>query len=164
MKAQHSTSKKLGALALALALGLSVAPLRAVEPKAGPPRLSLGVGYPDLRLRYNAIGDFDVELKGALGDGVQVYSLRGYYGIWQPSAAFKAYAGAEAGLVNFSGVAGISGDGWLGLPFAGLQYSFAKRFSLALDLGPSFVSVSSGGESLMRSDWVANAGLYFTLF
>jgi hypothetical protein len=140
-------------------------PSPALSPTPSPhPRLSVGVGYPDVRLRGNPIGDLDLEFKFAGLDSIQSYGLRLYVPLWSQGPAFKFYTGAEGAYVRFDGINTVSGDGWTGSFFAGVQYRFARRWSLGLDLGPSVAAVSSNSDSLVRVDWVGNAGVYFDLF
>jgi hypothetical protein len=138
-------------------------PVLSPTPEAHP-RLSVGVGYPDIRLRGNPIGDLDLEFKFAGLDSIQSYGLRLYVPLWAQGPAFKFYTGAEGAYVRFDGINTVSGDGWTGSFFAGVQYRFARRWSLGLDLGPSVAAVSSNSDSLVRVDWVGNAGVYFDLF
>jgi hypothetical protein len=147
----------------------TVVATRAPTPAPSPtpslhPRLSLGVGYPDLRLRGNPIGDLDLEFKFASLDSIQSYGLRLYVPLWKQGPQFSFYTGAEGAYVHFDNINTVSGDGWTGSFFVGVQYRFAKRWSLGLDLGPSVAAVSSSSDSVVRMDWVGNAGVYFDLF
>jgi hypothetical protein len=138
--------------------------LRAVDSK--PPKhdlLALGIGYPDLRLRYSPVRWGALEAKAALASGVQVYSLRAY-GLPYSWQQLDLVVGAEAGLANLSGVEGIDGSGDMEGAFVGLEYSPYNKLRLNIDAGPYRVAASSGDVSTASWEWIVNTALYWVLF
>jgi hypothetical protein len=158
---------RLAALALLAHLCLAV-PSQAADSASAittpePARFSLGVGYPDLRVRGQLIGPLDGELKYAFGEGIQAYSGRLYYRAAQIQN-FNFTLGAEGGLLSFNGVQSLDGSGSFFGGFAGLEYAFTRRLSLSADFGPAMISAGSGGSSVSGLEWVINTALYFRIF
>jgi hypothetical protein len=138
-------------------------PAEASATSEEPPRVSFGVGYPDLRLRARIWGGLDGEFKFAFDDAVQVYSGRIYYTFWK-WWVFDFNVGAEVGFLNFSGIETLSGNGSFYEPFVGLRYKFNKYFNLTSEVGPAFINVSSGGVSFSNTDTIVTTAIYFYLF
>lgn len=132
------------------------------ESSSEPLRFAVGVGYPDVRLRYD-IKDWAVEAKGSFGTGVQIYSGRLSWD-FMPVGPLKALVGAEGGWIKFDSIDTISGTGTYGQLFVGLEYPFAKRLKLEVDGGPLFVQLYAEGQSVRTGDLVFNAALYLYLW
>ena len=133
-------------------------------PVATPrPRLQVGLGFPDLRVRANVYGSLDAELKAAFGDGEAVYGGRVY---WRPYSLgpVDLVAGVEGGGLSFNGVDTLNGGGDYGSVFAGLQYNFLKRWMVMADIGPAWIHVESHGYGLTEEQWVLDTALYYALF
>src|SRR4051812_15693984 len=67
------------------------------------PKLQIGVGWPDVRVRAHLIANFDGEAKVAFEDGIQAYGGRIYL---QPARLgfFDMTVGIEGGWLRFDGV------------------------------------------------------------
>jgi hypothetical protein len=126
-------------------------------------RFAIGVGYPDLRARVRIIPDLDAELKVALAQGEEAYAGRLYLNPYS-LGPLDLDLGVEAGFLNFNGVDSISGSGSYAEPFIGLEYRFLKRWRAAVDLGPTWINLSSSGQDLQDMEWTLNAALYCWLF
>jgi hypothetical protein len=138
----------------------------ALVQEATPPpqyRYSFGIGYPDLRVRMHAWGPLDAEIKFAFGDGVQAYSARAYVNAYK-SLNIQFYAGLEGGYLNFNGVESLDGNGVFFQGFAGVQYDFAERWGMSLDIGPAYINVNSLGTSVGGLEWIYTNALYFRIF
>ncbi len=150
---------------LSLALGLlALAPspsASAVE--TSPYRYSLGIGYPDLRVRAQVWGPLDAELKFAFGDGIQAYSTRAYVRAYEVKS-LRVFGGAEAGMLSFSGVEGLNGSGRFFQGFAGLEYGFTQRLGLSADIGPAYVSLGDGKDGVGGLEWIFTTAFYFRVF
>ena len=125
--------------------------------------LQVGLGYPDLRLRYDLSGPIDIELKVAVEQGEQAYGGRLYWRITH-AGPVGLLAGGEAGYLNFSSVDSISGDGDYGELFVGAQWTFVKNWTALVDYGLAKIQVRSEGLGVTELQWVINTALYYTLF
>jgi hypothetical protein len=135
----------------------------AASTPAQPGVFALGVGFPDIRARYDFSTRFDVELKAAGETSTQAYSARLYFRALRWNE-LGAYAGAESGYLRFDGVYSLDGTGFFAEPFVGAEYFIDKRWFLNVDIGPAFVNVSSDGENIGEWQWTVNTALYYTLF
>lgn len=147
-----------------LLLCLCLAPNSAFSKgQADPQGLAIGIGYPDLRLRYGLGLGIDSEVKFAFAEGVQVYSGRLLWN-FADLGQLKLLAGGEGGYAVFNGVQQLSGSGSTAGLFVGTEVAFAKRFRLGVDVGPAWLQVESEGQRLSTSDIVVNTALYIYLF
>ena len=148
-------------------------PTKAAEPQAGAPAsaaqdqaidtFQVGVGFPDIRVRYKAWGPLDVEAKVAADSESVAYAARLYYNPYTVGPV-KLLVGAEGGGLSFSGLDSLSGTGGYWEPFVGLQYVFIPRWSLQADVGPAWISETSHGVSVTDQQWIANFALYYAIF
>jgi|GEM_PF-2113943 hypothetical protein len=127
------------------------------------PKLQLGLGFPDLRLRVNLSGPVDAEAKVALSQGMQAYGARLYCRVFQ-GGPLGLRLGAEAGYLSFHDVDTLSGNGGYGELFLGAEYRFLKRWNALVDYGLAKIDVNAQGQSLAQQQWVLNTALYYTLF
>lgn len=134
-----------------------------VAASAEPSTVALGVGYPDVRLRYDFHPDWALEAKGSFGNGLQVYSGRLSYDFVK-IGPLMALAGGEAGWIKFDGIDTVSGSGGYGQVFVGLEYPFASRLKLEADGGPLFAQLNAEGQSVKTGDLVFDAALYLYLW
>lgn len=148
------------------------APTMSVQASASPttpvaesvqPRLQFGIGYPDLRARFNLLDSLDGEIKVAYSTGALAYGARLYWSPWN-WMGLAAEVGAEAGGLNYSSVYTLNGDGFYGEPFAGLQYTFLGRWTFLADIGPAWIDINSEGQGLTRQQWIVNTALYLAVF
>jgi hypothetical protein len=135
----------------------------AASSPAEPGRYAVGLGFPDLRARVTLLSRLDLELKAAAEADAQAFSVRAYFRAlrW---GRLSLEAGGELGYVRFVGVDNLDGDGYFTEPFLGLRFALDRHWSAAADLGPAFVNVSSGNESIGEWQWTANVAVYYTLF
>lgn len=136
----------------------SSAAVPAVEVEAPLPTWAFGVGYPDLRVRKD-LGRLDVELKAALAADAQAYSARVYAQLIK-LGPLDVKAGAELGFARFQ-MEDLNGEGVLAEPFLGVDYRFARRWRLNVDLGPLWARISANGRTRDELPWVFNTALYF---
>jgi hypothetical protein len=134
-----------------------------LSPAADLSAFAVGVGYPDVRLRFGLGQDWSLEAKGAFAQGLQIYSGRVS---WDFAALgpLRAMAGAEGGWAKFDGLDSISGDGAYAGGFLGLEYPLARRLRVTVDIGPAWLQASSQNHSLSAVDVIYNTALYFYLF
>ena len=127
------------------------------------PRLEIGLGWPDLRLRYNLWGPLDVEAKVAAAQGEIAYAGRLY---WRACSLgpVTLVLGGEGGGLNYSAIDSLHGDGSYYGPFAGLQYRFVRQWALLVDYGPAWIHVNAQGGGITEQQWILNTALYFTVF
>jgi hypothetical protein len=138
-------------------------PAAAPAPTADMSSLAVGVGYPDLRLRFGLGPHWSLEAKGAFAQGLQIYSGRVSWDFGHVGP-LRALLGAECGWAKFDGLDSISGNGVYGEGFAGLEYPFARRLRLTVDVGPAWLQASAQDHSLSTVDVIFNTALYFYLF
>jgi hypothetical protein len=131
--------------------------------QAAEPTLQAGLGFPDLRLRYNLSGPIDAEAKVALSQGMQAYGARLYWRAVQ-AAPLGLLLGTEAGYLSFHNVDTLSGSGGYGEVFVGAEYRFLQRWKALVDYGLAKIDVNAQGQSLAQQQWVLNTALYFTLY
>lgn len=141
----------------------AAAPAAAASQDFTEPHFSIGVGYPDIRVRYAVWGPLDLEAKVAAGSGAVAYAGRIY---WRAVAAGPVgfLLGGEVGGTDFSGLDSLDGAGYYYEPFVGAQYTFLQRWSLQADLGPAWIQESSHGVSVTDQQWIANFALYYAIF
>lgn len=125
--------------------------------------LAVGVGIPDLRLRYALGSRFDVEGKFAFATGLQVYTLRGIWNYFDVGQ-LKLTTGGEGGVLAINGASGLNGSGLVAGAFLGLEVPFARRFRVSIDAGPAWLQASASGQTFSATDFVYNGALYFYLF
>lgn len=175
MPQRPSVNRLLLALApLLLAASLQAKPLATPAPTPAPTpaatpqdadlsSLAVGVGYPDVRLRLGFGDGWNAEAKGAFGEGLQIYSGRLYWD-FAKVGPLLAMAGAEAGVAEFANVDSVTGSGFYGEAFVGLEYPFAHRLRLSVDAGPARLQAASGGQTYASTDVIFNTALYFYFF
>lgn len=130
----------------------------------GPPaRFALGMGYPDVRARLALGAGWDLEGKAGLEQGIQVYSGRLYWNCLD-LGPLKAELGAEGGYAQFNGVDTLDGNAVIMGGFVGLEYPFARRLRVSVDVGPAYIQASSQGYSYSTTEIVYNTALYLYLF
>jgi hypothetical protein len=128
-------------------------------PVPAPSTLAVGVGYPDLRVRYDFARSWAVEAKGSWAEGLQAYGARLNDG-FAHAGPLTLLAGAEAGWLKFDGIQTISGTGAYEQAYVGIELPFAQRWKLELDGGPLWAQLSSEGQSASGVDLVVDAALY----
>lgn len=153
---------RLGSMILLLCLSLLPGLARSKD-QAPMQDLAIGIGYPDLRLRYGLGRSVDTEAKFAFAEGVQVYSARLLWN-FADLGQFKLLAGGEGGYAVFNGVQQLSGNGTTESLFVGTELAFAKRFRLGVDVGPAWLQAEAEGQRSSTNDIVVNTALYLYLF
>jgi tetratricopeptide (TPR) repeat protein len=126
---------------------------------AGPGKLSLGLGYPFLAVKYD-IGDYAGEGRFITRRGIQAFAGRGYWNFYR-AAPWTAYTGLEAGYVRF----GSAASGAELSPFIGGAYALDKDFSISADFSPTMLFLPGGGTHFGVDEigWVINVGLFIRL-
>ena len=120
------------------------------------------LGNPYIGVKYQPGSKFAYEIRVASAfSGVNIYSARLYRYI-TAVGPFLTLAGLEGGVISFNKEP-LEGSGFFGLLFAGIEYPILKKLALTLDVGPAYISVSSGGVSSGGIEWVYNLGLYYDL-
>lgn len=127
-------------------------------------KFGIGLGYPYLSLKYGISSSFTSEARWAYGEGINVFSGRGYYNFYQEES-ITGFTGCDIGYIKFD-TEGIKGNGYLLMGFVGGEYFFIKDdFSLGLDIGPAFISLNTreiGQDfSVDGIEWVFNLGLNY---
>lgn len=122
---------------------------------------SIGLGNPYISLKYSASTKSSIEVRGAFGSGISVYSLRLYRNFSSRDKA-TTFIGLEGGTINFD-KPDIEGNGYLGMLFLGFERSISKRMTFLFDIGPAYISLSSEGTLVEGVEWVYNLGvnIYF---
>lgn len=145
-----------------------------------PHGLYVGVGWPDAKVRYDFKAPFSLEGKYAFGDGISVASGRLYYR-WLKLGAIEITSGVEGGYINFAAGAGDdlavgmtssptmvktpAGNGWEAEGFVGAELNaFSDRVKVAIDFGPAYLSLGSGGANVTAVEWIVTTGFYVRLF
>ena len=147
----------------------STGPIFGGGPQGASHPLALGLGYPDVRLRFTLGYGFDVEAKIAFEQGIQVYSGRLYWNFWDYHTVHLV-VGAEGGYARFNqvdglgGTEGLDGAGSAYECFLGLEYPFAGRLKLSADVGPALLSGSAQGYTYSTTQTIVNLALYIYLY
>ena len=122
--------------------------------------LGIGLGWPYLCLKYNFLNSISSELRWSTGEGINVFSCRGYWN-FKSFDRLKLFTGLEAGYINFDTV-GIKGSGWEGSVFIGCEYFVVlQKFSIALDFSPTFISLSSDKYKIDGVELITNLAVYY---
>jgi hypothetical protein len=159
-------SKAIQAAALSASAAVAeAAPLNAssVAPQPHGSRLAFGLGYPDQRLRWEAGNGWALEAKTSFMEGLQTYGGRVNYTLGTLGAV-KTVVGGELAWLKFDGLDTMSGTGQSAQAYFGLELPFAGRWGLQADAGPLWVQLTSEGQSVVASDLVFNAALYFYIW
>jgi hypothetical protein len=153
-------------LAVYLAILFSLAGVAAAEPAlsdGGAGSFALGVGYPDLRARVGLASRVDTEFKFAFSQNIQIYTARLILKLSEVGP-LNVTAGLEGGWARFDGLDQVSGNGSVAAAFVGLEYPFARRLRLSVDLGPAWLKVNDNAVSYDSTVLVYDTALYFYLF
>ncbi|MFH1367946.1 MAG: carboxypeptidase-like regulatory domain-containing protein [Elusimicrobiota bacterium] len=114
-------------------------------------RLSLGIGYPYVSLKYGAGKETSIELRGAFDSGISIYGGRFYYNFYSKGYVL-GFAGVEADCLTFD-VDSLQGNGWIIMPFIGGEYFINNNLSFGADIGPAYINVQS---KAMNKDFIAD--------
>ncbi len=125
-------------------------------------KLSLGLGWPYVGLKYNLSQRFTSELRYATGEGINVYAGRFYWNFYRPQN-IKLFTGLEGGYIDFNTL-DIKGDGYEGSIFIGGEYFITKRLSFVMDFDPAFISLKSDDIGVDGMEMVLNLAFYFYIF
>lgn len=126
--------------------------------------LSIGVGYPYVGVKYYFNNDFGVEARFANGEGIDLYSGRGYWSFARFND-FRLLAGLDAGYIDFTStnvnnVTTVTGNGYEVSPFCGAEYFIARELSCMVDFAMPFIGLNQSHTSITDLEWVLNAGVY----
>lgn len=123
-------------------------------------KVSLGLGYPYISLKYGVSSHFAIEIRNTTEEGIQIIGGRIYYNV-NPFSRSVLYYGIEGDNISFS-YTDQNGTGFAGYVFIGEEYFLNKTISLNLDIGPTYTKVIDESQSSIAIegvDWVANLGL-----
>ena len=104
--------------------------------------IGIVVGDPWFGLRYEINRNIGTELRYTFDPEIKVLSLRGDYKLYK-----RIFCGLEYGTISFD-YEDISGNGYSLTPFFGYKQPITKRIAFMLDLGISYIKLSSDGDSL----------------
>jgi hypothetical protein len=126
--------------------------------------MGVNLNYPGLGLRIGVSRRLLLELRTQRGNNVSAYGLRGYYYFNPKRDKLSLFAGVEADIISFKGEVS-EGNGFAVIGFLGGEYFLSKKFSLQLDFGPAYYSITDKGSNLSESglDYLVNVGLNFYL-
>lgn len=134
-------------------------------PEASEPQRnwSLGLGYPDARLRVAFAQNWSVEAKTALGSGMQIYGGRLNYNFFN-FGPVRALVGTEAGYIKLDGLETLTGDGSYGQGYLGFDWQVTRRVGLEIDGGPALIRLQAEGQSVSATELLFNAAVYLNLW
>ena len=129
-------------------------------------RLGLGVNYPGLGVRYCFSRHVSAEVRGqmelidskvhASAYGGRLYWSVGQFGRLLPYVCAEGdYGGFDDGTSKASG--------YLGGLFAGLEYFPWRRFSVQVDFGPAYVSLTGDSATTSSLHYILSFGLTYYL-
>ncbi|MEW6557302.1 MAG: hypothetical protein AB1349_08105 [Elusimicrobiota bacterium] len=124
--------------------------------------VGIGLGYPYVSLKYGLSTNISIEGRYAFGKGINVYGGRLYYN-FNPDDRLVKYIGMEHNYVLFE-QEDVSGDGYVGVGFIGVEYFIKNNLSLNMDLGISYSKLSDKTDvSVEGIDYLLNVGvnIYF---
>lgn len=98
--------------------------------------LSVGVGYPYFSVKYAP-----VELRYAIGDGINVLAGRFYLNFWDNNVT-RGYTGVEGGYLKFDTLE-MKGTGYEGSIFIGGECFVTESLSLSADIASTYISLKS---------------------
>jgi len=125
-------------------------------------KLSIGLGWPYLSVKYNLSKYFSTELRYATGDGINVYAGRFYWNFHRPEN-IRFFTGLEGGNIDFNTL-DIKGNGYEGSIFVGGEYLITKRLSFVMDIAPTFISLNSDNVDVDGVEWVLNMAVHYYIF
>lgn len=73
------------------------------------------------------------------------------------------FAGVEYAKINFDS-SGIKGEGYGLTPSVFAEYIFSKQFFLKLEIGYSFITLSSQGKSVSGPEWIISTGVGYKIW
>jgi len=126
-------------------------------------KLSIGIGYPYVGIKYALTEKISAEARGAFEEGIYIYGARGYYNFTK-SGKLTPFSGVELDYVVFD-YDDIEGNGFIAYPFIGGEYYVLDNLSLKMDFGSAFISLQEDEFELKVDgfEWVVNLGVYYYL-
>ena len=103
---------------------------------------------------------FGAHIQGA--GGVSAYGLRQIYYFNPQDTRWNFFIGLEENRVFFD-IDDVKGKGWTAGIFLGGDYFLSKRWSLQMDVGPSYISLEDNEASVANEglEFVANFGIHW---
>ncbi|MEM4367749.1 MAG: hypothetical protein QXO21_01860 [Candidatus Anstonellales archaeon] len=123
---------------------------------------ALGLGWPYISLKYEFLKKFALETKAATFEGIDVFSLRGYWN-FNRYKKLKNFLGTEAGYITFDTL-GLTGNGYEFGLFVGSEYFVMKNLSIFCDLSSVFISLSHRKLEVNSIEFVVNLALYWYFY
>lgn len=135
-----------------------------VQTRSIAKRLGIGIGYQYFSLKYGLSPNLSIEIRDTFESGIQIYGGRIYYN-FNPQKKFVLYTGVEADYIVFNSLQ-MTGTGYAGLGFMGIEYFITKDLTFNLDVGPTYTKLTDSEYANLNVtgiDWVINSGinLYF---
>lgn len=119
--------------------------------------LAIVVGSYGVGIKSKVYKFFYSELKIWPDSEVTTYSLKGAYNKKISNNLFLG-GGLEISYINFN-TEGISGNGGYIMPLGCVEYFILQNMSLNLELGISFITLKSQGQSVSGPEFIANVGI-----
>lgn len=128
-------------------------------------KLAIGIGYPNIDLKYNFSKSISSEVRYATGDGINVYAGRFYWNFCKLTAPEKSklFTGLEFGLVDFDTL-DTKGTGYEGSILFGGEFYITKKLSVMIDFAPTLISLKSDDVGVDGVEMVFNATFYYYIF
>ncbi len=123
-------------------------------------KVGVGLGYSYMSLKYGLSNKISLEGRYTFDIGINLYGGRLYYN-FNPQGKGVIYTGIQFDYIDFY-IDDISGTGFGGLAFLGLEYFLSKTLTLAIELGPTYTKLADATYSNVNKesiDWVINTGI-----
>ena len=131
------------------------------DPRVAGGRFGLGVNFPGIGLRYFVFDLWAVEAIGQAESGVVVAGGRlcRYFG---PLGRVAPYVGIEGDVGNYKS-GDITTSGWAGMVVGGIEYFVFPKFSVQVDVGPAYATMTHAKTDISASgiEFVVNLGLTY---
>ena len=128
-------------------------------------KFAIGIGYPNIDLKYNFSKSIASEVRYATGEGINVYAGRFYWNFWKLNAPEKSklFTALEFGLIDFDTL-DTKGTGYEGSILFGGEFYITKKLSLMIDFAPTLISLKSDDVGVDGVEMVFNATFYYYIF
>ncbi|MFH1957453.1 MAG: FlgO family outer membrane protein [bacterium] len=144
--------------------------IRPVIPKEKPPlsepkgRLSLGIIYPGICIKYGFSNKFSAEGRFITDYGISAFGARGYINLNPEYSKTLLSIGAELDYVTFkTEVTSSSGSGTFEYLFFSIENFLSNNFSIVFDIGPAFAQLQESNYQVSHNytDFMFNFGINF---
>lgn len=94
---------------------------------------------------------------------ITIFSLKPAIKFYNINKNIDLFAGFEYARINFNS-SGITGEGYGLTPSVSAEYVFLERFFLKLEVGYSFITLSSKGKSISGPEWIITTGVGYKIW